>query len=760
MQTRILWLLSILSALVLCFLPLTSLLGYESSAVMGIVLGLISMRLTATELESASRMQPFDSPLSWWLDRLGARLALTLPAAGILAANALRVKNCDPLGGAVYWVIIPMVSVLVGHALVFTLARFTNSPRWGWRLALGVVLLDTIWFFARLVIEPPITGVHLLFGYFAGSIYDEALSMPRPLLWYRAWCIAGSLAMVFAVELHARWRSGPSVRTMLWATACSVLATAGLTITAESHGYWLEREDIAEALGASVESAHFVFYYDPGEMNARQVQNMVEDHEFRYAELEAFLDERPTQTIGRPLRVFIYPNKATQHRLFGSRQTFVARPWTYEMHIRWDNVGDTAVAHELAHLFSAPFGGGPLALATDGGWMVHLGLVEGLALAADWPPDELTPHEAASAMRKLEIAPDLRQLFTPQGFWAQPSGKAYTLMGSFVRWLIDKHGIEKFKTVYRNGDWTGVYGQSTALLVGEWESFVDTLDIDESRLEMAHFKYSKKSIFGKTCARTLAELRRQARNAEGRGDYATALDLQQQILGFQKKDAEPGVDIAKLLVQLERFDEATDILDEMLARTGKRALKPKTVAEVEELRGDILWQAGKHEAAMSAYQNCRGFGLDDGERRRLTLKQIGLDHADEPIGTQVFRYLFDSSGKTQMLWSALAWTEVAPDDPLPRYLVGFQLSQSGLTEESLPYLEGPAGLLADTDLDEQRRLLLAKAVQKNGDYDTAERLWSELTQASSSRVRLLAVEGIDRTRFAQHKALTRHPQAP
>jgi hypothetical protein len=45
------------------------------------------------------------------------------------------------------------------------------------------------------------------------------------------------------------------------------------------------------------------------------------------------------------------------------------------MHIRWDRVGDTVVAHELAHLFSAPFGGGPLRLATRGGLIPDIGLV-------------------------------------------------------------------------------------------------------------------------------------------------------------------------------------------------------------------------------------------------------------------------------------------------------------------------------------------------------------------------------------------------
>jgi len=763
-QVRVLWATTAVVAAVLCFLPLTSLLGYESSAVMGVVLGLVAMRLTSLELDEDGGPLPLNGvnprPLAWWLDRLAARLVLTLPAAGLLALNALRVKNCDPLSGAVFWAVIPMVSVLAGHALVFCGAAVAGSGKAGWRLGVLVVGADLAWFAARLVIEPPITGMNLLFGYFAGSIYDEALSVPEPLLWFRALVVAVSLASVFAVEVTARRHTRRAVGPAAWGLVAFGLVGAVLAWQAEDHGYWLEREDIAERLGAQVESEHFVIHYDPGALEAREVQSMVDDHEYRYAELQTFFNEDPAQTAGRKLGVFVYPDRTTQHRLFGSRNTFVARPWTYEMHIRWNSPGDTAVAHELAHLFTAPFGGGPLSLATDGGLFVHLGLVEGIALAADWPPGELTPHEAAAAMRSLDIAPSLASLFEPSGFWSQPSGKAYTLMGSFVRWLVDTEGIEKFKELYAYGDWEGVYGRQPQDLVTDWEAFIDQLDIDESRLEMARFKYSRRTIFKKTCARTIAELKRKADNARRRGDFERALSLQSEVLSFQKGEPEPGLDIAKLLIRLERYDEATTILDEMLARTGKRHLKPKMRAQVEELRGDILWQAGDRGSAAGAYQECLGWGLSDGERRQLALKIRGATTPDTAFSERTYSYLFETKGRTRLVWATRAWVEVAPDDPLARYLLGFQLSQGGLATEAIPYLQGAPGVLAHTALDEQRRLMLARALGRADRMDEAHAVWVQLLGAQSSRVRLLAVEGIDRLRFGRGETLESHPQAP
>jgi len=759
MEVMFWWAVATGSAVLLCFLPLTSLLGYESSAVMGVLLGLVTMRLTALEWAEKQRRSS-GAFVRWWLDRLAARLVFTGPPLLVLLLNALRVPNCDPAAGLVFWLVIPMVSVVFGHALTAFFSRALGSARRGLAASVAVVLLDAGWFLVRLVQEPPITGVHSLFGYFAGSIYDEALDIPSPLLWYRALILATALGLVLGQDAVLRVRAKKPAKELLWAAAMCWTLAGTIAWRAEALGFWLDREDIADELGAAVSSEHFVIHYDPSSFSAEEVASLVADHEFRYAELAAFFAEDPIRSAGRPLHSFVYPDRSTQQALFGSRNTFVARPWTYEMHVRWSQPGETALAHELAHLFTAPFGGGPLSLATDGGWFVHLGLVEGIALAADWPPLELTPHEAAAAMRTLEIAPNLRELFEPTGFWSQPSGKAYTLMGSFVRWLVDTRGIARFKEVYAMGDWQGVYGVGTEALIAEWEAFVDAHEVDDARLEMARFRYSRRSIFGKVCARTLAELRRQARNADSQGDYERALSLQQEIQSFQPASSEPGLEMARLLVKLQRWDDAMTIVDELLARTGGRALRPRSRAEVEELRADILWQADRPEDAAEGYERCLGYGHTDAEQRKLQLKRMGSTTEDEDRADFAFHYLFESKGRTRTLWAAREWADHAPDDALARYLLGFQLFSAKLRTESIPHLAGPPGTLALPELDEQRQVFLATALAGEARYDEARAVWIRLLGAHSSRVRLLAVEGLDRIRFAQGQPLEAHPKAP
>jgi hypothetical protein len=739
-------------AVVLCGLPLFNLLGYESSAAMGVVLGLAAFWATTRQIHHLGGLKHApQGPVLAFFDALPARLSLSIAPLLILGLNALRVRNCDPLQGITFWFVIPLPSLIFGHGLAWACSAWTRRPA---LLGFGLFAANTAWFFWKLATEPPITGHHWLFGWFAGSIYDEALALPKSLLAYR-----GILALELAAALmwaEWRWRRfhhhpvlRPSALLVL-----SLVAAIGVQPLRDRLGIGLTREDIAETLGGTAESEHFVFFYDPGEFGAERLNRMIADHEFRYAELQSFFDEDPVRwRDGRKVSVYIYPNQKTQQKLFGSRKTFVARPWTHEMHIRWDGQGDTAVAHELSHLFTAPFGGGPLQLATRGGLLVDIGLVEGIALAADWPPGELDAHEAAAAMRTLGIAPDIRETFAPMGFWQQPAGKAYTLMGSFVRWLVETHGIERFKKVYGHGDWEGVYGVNVDALITDWELWIDQISIDDQRLELARHRYRKGSIFKKPCARALAELRRKANDAEARGDWAKALALRREVLGHTRgddDDKEETVEIARLHVKLKQYDEALTIVEAILDHGGRRGKGPRPAerARIEELQGDIYWRAGNPVAASDAYGGCLELGIDDGDRRRMELKTSATLSKDPVVTDLLFEYLLSERDRTHQLYIAMRLVDYNKEEPLWRYLVGLQLVNAGEPESAIPWLIGPRGTISIPTIDDRRIELLAQASLAVQDWEGSRRLFTELLESPSSRARAEALEGLDRVRFA------------
>lgn len=706
----------------LCFVPLFNLVGYESALACGLVLGAFALSATSDAVTKGRVQAPLarGRTASPTLDfsRLLLRLELVqlIPLA-LLGLNAFRVQNCDPLGGLLFWLAIVPGSILVAATTAWASFCIAPPKAAAW-IARGILCIDLVALFLGAALNPPITGHSFLLGYFAGSLYNEALPLPSSLLWYRASNVA--LVVLTLGVIEHRFRASPMTR---WAIAVSALALAVLSMTAEDHGIDLDAAYVQSSLGGRVESEHFVIYFSHDQLeDAEQVERLVEDHEYRYWELSRFFALDVDEVRGRKIESYVYPNAKRQHELMGSRDTFVARPWTHAMHIRWDGFGDSVLAHEMAHLFSAPFGWGPLALASRKG-IPDIGLVEGVAVAADWAPSDLDADVASAAMRKLGIAPELQRLFGAWGFWTQPSAKAYTLMASFVHWLIETRGIEAFKQVYTNGDFEGAYGRPVTALIDEWATVVDAIPLDDATLARAQARYDKKSIFEKVCARTIAELDRQAGAARGNGDLEKALELRERILSFQPSKSGHRVDIARILRDLERPEEALAVVEDVLAG-GK--LKLGEQSDVRELAADLKYELGRSDDAKREYDTCDTLPISDADQRRLDLKERGLFTDDETIRSLAARYLFDADDRTGMLYYALRWTQEDPGDPLARYLVGYQLWQNQQEGDAVPWLVGPPGTLPTTALDDQRMLVLGFSLYRIGALDDADAVFEAL----------------------------------
>ena len=731
----------------LCFVPLFNLLGYESAAAIGLTSGLAAAALVLDALRTGALRAPLDparaaGPLAdfaarvpgWWFGLLG-------PPALALALNAARVKNCDPKLGLAFWVAIPAVSVVVGAALAFGAAAVARSTAARAALVLAVVVADAAFLAWRLAWWPPIHGHTLLAGWFAGSLYDEALSLPGHLWWWRALVLSavavGLLALEAAWRVRGRRPLGPVPGLVLLCAA----ALAVQARDARRHGLFLDSDTVQRRLGAVVETPHFRIHYDPGQLGAEAVRELAADAEFRYAELGAYLGTDPVAWAGRPIGAYIYPDAESQQKLMGARRTYVARPWTHEMHLRWEGEGDTGLAHELAHLFTAPFGGGPLRLATWGGVLINLGLVEGIALAADWPAEPLDAHGSSAALRRAGVAPDLRHLFDPAGFWTQPAGKAYTMMGSFVRWLVDTHGIARFQSVYRDGDFDAAYGRSVEALIAEWEGFLDAQPLSSDAVAWAVARYDRPSIWEKTCARTVAELNRKAQAAEGRQDWKTALQLRQRLRELQPKNAGQIYEIALLTARAGDRPAALALLAELGARP---SLDAPLRAKVRESEADLRWEGGERAAARAAYEDCQAEAFADDTWRRLLAKAHGAGLADDGAAEQARRYLVGEAPPALDQHLLRDWAEALPEDPLPRYLIGLNLARLGDSAGVVRWL-GPVQLTAPA-LEEQRRLLLARALRRSGDLGGAAAALGGLEASASVEKRLQAEE--ERARIA------------
>ncbi|MFT5686800.1 MAG: hypothetical protein ACI8RZ_007757 [Myxococcota bacterium] len=733
---------------ILCVTPLASLLGYESAALMGAAAGLTVMVTTLRRFSDGQLPLPLDTtshrgPAALYFERLPANLALLIVPALLLTLNALRVPNCDLWLGVKFWVVIPVVSVVIGQTIAFAVAVL---PR-GRGLAAATILLAEIarvlW---RLVWHPSITGHEWLIGYFSGSIYDEALSLPRPLLWYRLMVLAGCAAAVLALEAGWRWRMKRPVGPVIAGLVAVSLVYLSISTNRMKLNIEIDRDEATEILSGRLETEHFIIHFDPAAIPPERQPLIAADHEFHFARHVAFFGFDPVEWRGRKLVAFVYPDRNTQKRILGARSTQVARPWTHEMHIRWNRIGEGSLGHEMSHLFSAQFGAGPLQLPTRGGLTPDIGLLEGIAEAADWPAEELPAHHAVAAMRQLDIAPNLRQIFKPAGFWSQPSGKAYTMMGSFVRYLIDTYGIEKFEVVYGEGDFEGVYGKKVRTLITEWEGFVDEIELTETDLQLARSRYSRRSIFERICARTIAEQKRQAGIAASRGEYDRSAAIWTAIIGFEPGSADHRLSLAGVLSDAGDHAAALSQVDELLTWD----LSEGRAARVTELRGDLLWHSDRRGEAITAYTASLTAGLSDGSRRRLEVKRLMTDGPATEATRLARRYLLGNLPRSTALYTLMQWADLDEADPLPRYLTGLLLTSMEEPAEAARWL-GPDPVLSYpnplpvTVLEEQRQLMHADALRLSGALDGAEAGYTALLGSDSHRITRLAELGLQRT---------------
>ncbi|MFQ5719934.1 MAG: hypothetical protein ACE5IK_10345 [Acidobacteriota bacterium] len=168
-----------------------------------------------------------------------------------------------------------------------------------------------------------------------------------------------------------------------------------------------------------------------------------------------------TRTLGTepsgPITVFVYVSNRQARRLIG-RDLGFADPARREIHIRYDQEPGHEEAHVIAWTWNRSGSNVPF-------------VEEGLAVSLSSHPG--SPHASAAdalAQGRLPSLPDLITRF-------RSYRDGYILAGSFVRDLIDRHGIEVVRRLYSGGDVEDVLerleevtGESIATLQRHWET--------------------------------------------------------------------------------------------------------------------------------------------------------------------------------------------------------------------------------------------------------------------------------------------------
>ena len=683
---ELIWsLIGILLAFVLAFIPMLNLLGYEYATAYCLFAIVASGSIALRRLgDGTFRLGHQPTPVIFVGLAGRANLPLVLPPL-VSLANALIVPNCDIGIGILLFLLLPVLTVPVIVVSAMTGAAILKSRRWRVFFYVMVVLLSAISSAIHIFTEPPIFAYHPFVGYFSGSIYDEALTLPPGLLPFRLMCLAFVGAVLSAIDVaYKRARREPLATAVVAFFAAStiwgVVYTQRFDLRIES-----TRDDIIEALGGIAESEHFIIYYPLSSSTiASNIDDIVDDHEFRYSQLRDYFGVEPEL----PLRSFIYASQSQKERMMGANRTLIAKPWLGEMHITYRAVGDGHLAHEMAHLFSAAFGSGPLELAAGGGLITFdMGLIEGAAEAASWDAIDLTMHGWAAAMIEAELAPNIEDIAGTTGFWSSYSRTVYTLMGSFSRWLIAEHGIERFRHLYATGDFEETYGESAQELASVWSAFLAELPLSERDIELTRFRYDRPAIFSKRCARSVAALAREGWAFAGGQRYGEAAECFADVVEDDPDNIGYRLEYARILRQAGDYLEAETVAAWV---EGSQGVGRVYRAQAMELLGDIAWSSGQLDAAFGYYQQVVEEPLLEDDLRRVTVKLWAVQN---PSAAQPVFLLFLASPPPHRdsMTVTLSQTEASTGEPMLTYLMGMRMFNANDYEQAVSFFEDALG---------------------------------------------------------------------
>jgi hypothetical protein len=534
----------------------------------------------------------------------------------------------------------------------------------------------------RFLAEPPVHSYNAILGFFPGNLYDENIRIGAALAWSRledaAWAAALVALVAWRLDVarhRLAWRGLGARPAGLAVTGALFAGAAGLHAAAPAHGYAIDAADLDRVLAGRIETAHFVIHYAHTAEIDDEIALIARDHELRYAQVAGLLGAAPP---GK-LTSYYFADRDQKARWFGARDVEMAKPWRHEIYLDHRPFPHPSLRHEIAHAVASAFGDPLFGTAVQHGVFVSPGLVEGLAVAADWPGSERqTPHEAVRLIAELGELPSIARLLSLE-FFSVSSARGYTIAGSFLRFLLDRDGPAKLRAIYRSGgDFAAAYGVPLARLEADWRRMIAALPLPAGAVEAARERFRGTSVFARPCPHVIAARREEVGVALGAGDRPRAVALARAVCGDAPDEPRHRLELADVLgggAPAERGEALAIWTALALGATGAtsslRVEAIERLARAAAARDDRATVQAQITAALA-------LPLDAGERRQVVAEAFALGHRG-PAATVLYRYFFAPAPIGAALLTELA-VRAEPALGFAHYLRGLQ--QLGLADHA------------------------------------------------------------------------------
>jgi predicted negative regulator of RcsB-dependent stress response len=561
----------VLFNIILIKLPLTSVFGYEFSALNSILLIIVAGLLVISFLKRKENFVKNILKIS--------PILLSVPLM-ISVTNSLITTTCSLTDGFLFYLVITVPSIVIGSAL--GLASYYIIPKYSRIIFIFLLCIIAIIPVLEIYFNPQIYFYNPLVGFYPGTIYDEKLSITFRLVIYRLINVIFFLFLIYAVNRMINQAARINKFSFLIIVSSVVII---FLLCSSFLGFSTTKSRIETSLKGKCYTEHFEIIYDTS-IDSTYLKNVIINHEFFYFELKKFFMDEPH----RKITSFIFKNNRQKGKLFGSENADVAKPWLYQIYITAGSY-DISLKHEIAHIFSASFGIGPFKLAHN----FNPALIEGIAEAAapfynTWYLDQI-----ASVAYNNDYKFTIDNLYSGLNFFGQTSGLSYVYAGSFTNYLINRFGINKFKEWYKGKSFSEVYDSSLTDIAGKYYEYLQQLGY-ENKQNTAQYYFGKQTIFSKFCPRYIAgqlELGWDNYNHNNYTDAARIFDYINRVT--QNYSALYGLILSK--VELKKEKEALFLLTKEISKYNNSS----DYFSLELLRGDLLIRNRKYEQAKGQY---------------------------------------------------------------------------------------------------------------------------------------------------------------
>ena len=740
------------TAALLAAVPVFGVVGFGFAIAMALPASLAGADLGRALVRAARRRRP-SAPdravnpgrliAALWLAASLVVLALLLPPLVIATLNGLRAPTCEWGFGLAAYALLPGLSAVIASGMGVACGLATRRRRLAAALPYLVILASAAWSLWRFYAAPPAFSFNPFIGYFPGNLYDEDIQLPAAFFWSRAFqasAIAAALAALAAAcdvptlaPARGRRRRPSGLRARpLAALTASLAVTGALGTSAGSLGFAVGKTDIKAVLSKTIETENFIIHYPGGGAIERDIEAIAADHEFRYAQVVSVLGAEADGAITS----YYFQSAEQKHRLIGARNVHMAKPWRREIYLNHATFPHRVVRHEIAHVVAGAFGDPIFGVSARRVLGVPLffnvGLIEGIAVAADWPDrfsGSLTPHQSVKAMIELGYAPEIEQVFSTR-FLALSSARSYTLAGSVVRYLLDEYGADRLRVLYRTGgDFELAYGRSRDAVLAAYREEIDALALTGDELERVRERFRRPGLFERPCPHAIARRRARAYELAGRGEAGAAAELMRSVCRADPGEPRHRLALGRLLVRAGRDDEAAQTLRE-LAADDEHITAPLRAQALSGL-GSMAARRGDVDEAAQRFADAAALPVPDDLRRNARAQKLAA--RGETAGARAARPYFwndDPRAGRDRVASAGRAAEIAlaaPDEGLGHYLLGINLRGRGAPKEATRALSRALDRgLPDPLLVRNAARELAAAAYLAGDREAVERAASIL----------------------------------